>query len=75
MEVPPQAEGGERLDMELVRSLRCPSCRQLANQGTELIFPALSDNILHCRSIVSEIVGDLDGPSKLDLLVPSVRRE
>ena len=51
-------------------------CRgQPADQGAELVLPALGDDILHHGSVVAEVVGDLDGAGKLDLLVAAVGRE
>lgn len=75
VEVPPQAEGGEWLDVELVGRVRCLSCGQPANQSTELILPVFCDDILHHRSMVTEVVGDLDSTSELDLLVSTVGQE
>ena len=48
---------------------------QPPDQGTELILPALSYGILYHRSMVTEVVGDLDSTGKLDLLVSTVGRE
>ena len=75
VEVTPQAEGGERLDVELVGRVGRLCRGQPADQGAELVLPALGDDILHHGSVVAEVVGDLDGAGKLDLLVAAVGRE
>lgn len=75
MKIPPQAKGGERLDVELVRCVGGLGCGQPANQGAELILPTLSDDILHHRSVVAEVVGDLDSAGKFDLLVTAIGGE
>lgn len=72
MEVSPKAEGGERLDVKLVRRMGCLSRGEPADQSTELIFPTLSDDILHHRSMVAEVVGDLNSTGEFDLLITAV---
>lgn len=61
--------------MQLVGRMWRLSCGQPADQGAELVLPALCNGILDHRPIVTEVVGDLDGAGKLDLLVPTVGRE
>lgn len=75
VEVSPQAEGGERLDVELVGGVRRLGRGQPVRQGAELVFPALGDDVLHGGPVVAEVVGDLDGTGELDLLVATVGRE
>lgn len=72
MEVSPEANGGERLNVELIRQVRHLGCREPADECAELIFPMLGDDILHHRSMVTEVVGDLNSAGKLDLLVTTV---
>lgn len=72
MEVSPQAEGGERLDVKLVGWMGSLGRGEPADQSTELIFPALSDDILHHRSMVAEVVGDLNSTGEFDLLITAV---
>lgn len=61
--------------MELVSCVRCLGCGQPADQGAKLVLPALCDDIRHQGSMVTEVVGDLDSTSELDLLVSAVRQE
>lgn len=75
MEVSPQAEGGERLDVELVGGVRRLGRGQSVHQSAELVLPALGDDVLHRGPMVAEVVGDLDGTGELDLLVTTVGRE
>lgn len=75
MEVPPQAEGGERVDVQLVGGVGSLGRGQSVHQSAELILPALGDDILHRGPMVAEVVGDLDGTGELDLLVTTVGRE
>lgn len=61
--------------MELVGCVGRLGSGQPADQGAELVLPALSDGILHYRSMVAEVVGDLHRTGEFDLLVAAVRRE
>ncbi len=61
--------------MELVGRVGRLGRGQPADQSAELVLPALCDGILHHRPMVAEVVGDLDSPCELDLLVAAVGRE
>lgn len=72
MEVLPEAEGSERLDVELVRCVGRLGHGQSADQSTELVLPALGDDILHHGPMIAEVVGDLYSTGELDQLVAAV---
>lgn len=75
VEVPPEAEGGQGLDVQLVRAVWGLGHGEMVDHGTELILPALGDDVLHHGPIVAQIVGYLNGPCRLHLLVPAVGGE
>lgn len=75
VEVSPQAEGGERMDVELVGGMWRLGRGQSVHQSAELVLPALGNDVLHRRPMVAEVVGDLDRTGKLNLLVTTVGRE
>lgn len=72
MEVSPQAEGGEGVDVQPLGAVGGFGGGQPTDQGAEFILPAFRDGVLHHGAVVAEVVGDLDGAGELHLLVAAV---